>query len=37
MYLYEMLPKSQLTGFTWTLYKSESRYMLAYFYLKVAA
>jgi hypothetical protein len=37
MYLYDVLPKSQLTGFTWSLYKSQSRYMLGYFYLKVAA
>ena len=37
MYLYDLLPKSELTGFTWSMYKSDSRYMLAHFYLKIAA
>lgn len=32
-----MLPKSDLTDFTWTTYATDSRYLLAYFYLKIAA
>jgi len=37
MYLYDVMPKSEITGYTWGMYATEARYMLAYFYLKVAA
>ena len=37
MNLYDILPKSSLTDQTWSMYQTESRHMLAYFYLKMAA
>ena len=37
MYLYDILPKSDFTGSTWAMYQTDSRYLLAYFYMKVAA
>jgi hypothetical protein len=37
MYLYDILPKSSLRDSTWGIYDSQSRHMLAYFYLKIAA
>lgn len=37
MYLYDILPKGKFTGYTWKMYQSESKYILAYFYLKIAA